>query len=236
VAGGRPVTALRAGTPGPAVTETGRYPVTFIIDTGFGRAVGVDLAAAVDANPATLIALLHPEERPMCDGMRGARLVEFAGGRIACRLARDGIPGADGPTLRGASGEPAAKGGVSVSISHARRYAVALAKAGTGCTVGIDIEPLDDDGAGVLLAGRILSEHERAADGAGEAIPALRRLSLKEAAYKALFPRLGHIPLRDILVTRRRAAYRITTPACDRPIAAASHDHDGHALSLVRVG
>lgn len=233
------MSATRADAPVPESAATALYPVTFASNDGFGRTVGVDLAGALDADPAALIALLHPGERPLCNGMRGARLVEFAGGRIACRLARAGIHGAHGPTLRGPSGEPTATGGVSVSISHARRFAVALAHAGAGCTIGIDIEPLDEAEAGTLLGERILSAQERAADDAGEAIPVLRRLSLKEAAYKALFPRFGHVPLRDITVAQPivpGAGHRITTPACRLPITAVARDHDGHVLSLVRVG
>jgi 4'-phosphopantetheinyl transferase EntD len=214
------------------------YPVAFDLDTGFGRCVGVDLSAALVADPAALPALLHPEERPLCHGMRGARLVEFTGGRIASRLARAGMPGANRPTLRGPAGLPMTTGGISVSISHTRHLAVALANAEAGCTVGVDIEALDETGAIPLLAGRILSEDERAAELTGEAIPILRRLSLKEAAYKALFPRFGHIPLKAISVLpsdQAGAGYRITTPAGHGPVTAAARDLDRHVLSYARV-
>lgn len=222
-----------------AGADAGLYPVAFAIDTGFGRAVGVDLAAALDADPAALVALLHREERPLCLGMRGARLVEFTGGRLAARRARTGIPGADGPTLRGDDGMPAVPGGASISISHSRRFAVALATTAPGRTVGIDIEALDEDRALPLLAERILSEAEHAADRAAEPIAVLRRLSLKEAAYKALFPRLGPIPLRAITVLRARgtgAGYRILTPPGHGQVAAASLDRNGHVLSFARAG
>jgi 4'-phosphopantetheinyl transferase EntD len=214
------------------------YPVAFAIDTGFGRCVGVDLSAALVADPAALPALLHPEEVPLAHGMRGARLVEFAGGRIASRLARAGMRGADRPTLRGPAGQPMATGGIIVSISHTRRIAVALANADAGCTIGVDIEALGDDDTSPLLAERILSADERAADRTAEPIPILRRLSLKEAAYKALFPRFGHIRLREISVLpsgRAGAGYRITTAAGHGPIGAASSDLDRHVLSFVRV-
>lgn len=214
------------------------YPVAFAIDTGFGHCVGVDLSAALSADTAALMALLHPEERPLCARMRGARLVEFAGGRIASRLARAGMCGADRPTLRGPAGQPMATGGVSVSISHTRRLAVALANAEAGCTIGVDLESLDDDDTSPLLAERILSADERAADLTTEPIPSLRRLSLKEAAYKALFPRFGHIRLREISVLpsdRAGARYRITAAAGHGPITAAASDLDRHVLSYVRV-
>jgi 4'-phosphopantetheinyl transferase EntD len=214
------------------------YPVAFAIDFGFGRCFGVGLAAALDADPATLPTLLHAEERPLCTGMRGARRVEFVGGRIAARLTRTGLPGAAGPTLRGPGGAPTATGGIRVSISHSRRFAVAIATAEAGCSIGVDIEALDEDGPIPLLAERILSDDERAADHTGAPIAVLRRLSLKEAAHKALFPRCGHIPLRRISVLQPDSGgsgYRIATPADHGPITADSRDLDGHVLSVVRI-
>ena len=156
--------------------------------------------------------------------MRGARRVEFAGGRIASRLARAGMRAANRPTLRGTAGMPTVTGGNSISISHARHLAVALASADPGCSIGVDIQALDEEGTMPLLAERILSEEERAADRVTEAIPLLRRLSLKEAAYKALFPRFGHVRLREIVVLRERGGgegYRIVATgdgACSEPI------------------
>lgn len=214
------------------------YPVAFAFDTGFGRCVGVDLAAALAADPSSLMALLHSEEQPLGSRMRGARLVEFIGGRVASRLARDGMPGADGPTLRNATGAPIVADGVSVSISHARRFAVALACARSGCCIGVDVEPLDEEHPNPLLAERILSDCERTADRTGKPIPILRRLSLKEAAYKALLPRFGHLPLREIPVLRCHrdgSGYCIVPPAIGDRITAASRDFGQHAVSLVRV-
>jgi len=177
------------------------FPIAFALDTRFGRCIGVDLAPALAADPRALAALLRPEERAICQGMRGARLVEFTGGRIASSLARAGMAGADGPTLRGPGGAPMA-GGVSLSISHTRHLAVALAHDGPG-SIGIDVEqPGEDEGDG-LLAERILGEAERRADDGGEPIDIRLRLSIKEAAYKALHPRVGHIPFRRITVSRR---------------------------------
>jgi 4'-phosphopantetheinyl transferase EntD len=232
MAGGPAVSATRAASLVTEVAARDLYPVAFSIDSGFGRCVGVDLAAALVTDPSVLIALLHPEERLLCRGMRGPRLVEFAGGRIASRLARAGMRDADRPTLRGPAGEPTAAS-ISVSISHTRRFAVALANADAGCTIGVDIEALDEDQAIPLLAERILSEDERVADRAGEPIPILRRLSLKEAAYKALFPRFGHVRLREISVlpSGAGAGYRITTLAGYGTIAATSSDLDRHVLS-----
>jgi 4'-phosphopantetheinyl transferase EntD len=142
------------------------------------------------------------------------------------------------PTLRGPAGEPTATGGISVSISHTRPLAAALANPEAGCTIGVDIETLDEADAIPLLAERILSGGERTADQSAEPIPVLRRLSLKEAAYKALFPRFGHIRLREICVLRPAgggSGYRITTTAGHGPITAAATDLHGHVVSLVHV-
>lgn len=171
------------------------FPLAFRIDTPFGPCIGVDLAATLAADPAVLVAALHPDERPLCIAMRGARLAEFAGGRIASRLARAGMPGGDGPTLRSLDGAPQA-GPVNVSISHTARFAVALAGTRADRHVGVDIETLDDPPGLDLLAERILA----AAETQGDAMPVIERLSLKEAAWKACFPLVGHVPLRRIVI------------------------------------
>jgi 4'-phosphopantetheinyl transferase EntD len=220
-----------------ALARVPLYPIAFAFDTTFGRCVGVDLAAALAADPASVTAQLHPAERMLALAIRGARLVEFTGGRVASRLARSGMPGADRPTLSGEAGLPTVKGGVSVSISHTRRFAVALANAEAGSSIGIDIEPLDEAEAGDLLAERILSDDERAADLRGEAIGILQRLSLKEAAYKALFPRFGHIRLREIAVLRTDGAmrgFRVAAPG-DTTVAVEFLHLHGHILSFARV-
>ena len=106
-----------------------------------------------------------------------------------------------------------------------------------GRHVGVDIEPLDDDDPLALLAERILSDDERMADNASEAIPVAWRLSLKEAAYKALYPRAGPVPLRSITVLRRPGdprSFTIST-AAGLEIEALAQAIDGHVLSLAAV-
>lgn len=212
------------------------FPVAFDLGTQFGRCVGVDLTPARAADPGALPALLLPGERALCDGMRGVRLVEFAAGRIAARLARADMAGAHGPTLRGSGGMPVAAG-VSLSISHTPHLAVALACEGTA-SVGVDLETPGEDEGDVLLAERILSDEERSADRTGEPIAPALRLSLKEAAYKALYPRCGPVPLRRIVVRRRGGG----GPGFDiavadlAGIAVESGERHGHILSFARFG
>jgi 4'-phosphopantetheinyl transferase EntD len=226
------VTTARAADRPPAAL----FPVAFDLDTRFGRSVCVALAPALVADARAAMALLHPEERALCQGMRGARLVEFAGGRIAARIARAGMPGADRPTLRGPGGMPLAAG-VSLSISHTRRLAVALAHDGAA-TIGVDLEEdAEDDGDG-LLAERIVSDIERSADRLGEPIAPVFRLSLKEATFKALYPRGGPVALRRIAVRRRgdgQPGFDVAAAGVSG-IAVELRRIAGHVLSFARVG
>ena len=69
------------------------FPVAFRFeDARFGTCVGVHLPAACRRSAGAACSALHPEERELCRAMRGARLEEFAGGRVASRLARAGMP------------------------------------------------------------------------------------------------------------------------------------------------
>jgi 4'-phosphopantetheinyl transferase EntD len=197
-------------------------------DARFGTCIGVHLRPAGSVAAASLFAELHPEERDLGRSMRGARLVEFAGGRIASRLARAGMACANAPTLIGPNGAPEVAG-VRVSLSHSQKLAVALARPDLGYTVGVDIEAIASDRHGdELLAERILSPDD-APD-----IGTVQRLSIKEAVYKALFALTGtHRPLRDIVVAREGDSFRIRVAAAE--VEAISSRIEGHYLSLGRA-
>ena len=210
------------------------FPVVLDASTPFGRCVVVDLALANAAAPEAILACLCREERTLAEGMRGARVITFAGGRVAARRAKERTPAFGTPTLMEPNGAPTAVTGVAVSISHSRYYATALAAVGPGWDVGVDIEALDDEGPEDLLAERILSDAERAADQACDPIPILLRLSLKEAAYKALFPQVGHTPLRCIGVTRRPGnalGYAVTVEGSEVSVIANATQFWDHVLS-----
>jgi 4'-phosphopantetheinyl transferase EntD len=113
-------------------------------DTRFGTCTGVHLPDSVAA--ASLLASLHPEERELCRSMRGTRLVEFAGGRHASRLAREGMKAARAPTLTGANGAPDVAGRVRISLSHTQKLAAALASSDARYAIGGDIEAIATDG------------------------------------------------------------------------------------------
>jgi 4'-phosphopantetheinyl transferase EntD len=197
-------------------------------DARFGTCAGVHLPPAGSVDAAALLAVLHPEERKLCRSMRGARLVEFAGGRVASRLARTGVTNASGPTLIGANGAPEAAG-VRISLSHTQKLAVALASPDLRYAVGVDIEAIATDGLGDdLLAERILSPAD-APD-----IGIVQGLSIKEAAYKAIFTLTGsHFPLRDIAVAREGEGFSVRLAGLE--VEAISSSIEGHYLSLARA-
>lgn len=215
------------------------FPLAFQLDNGrFGTCVGVHLPVAHSVDPASLLGSLHPEEQALCRAMRGPRLIEWIGGRLASRLARAGSPGADGPTLSGLSGAPEVGGGVKISISHTERLAVALASAEQAYAIGVDVEAISTDTRGEdLLAERIISAAERDGSVDGTNIETVQRLSIKEAAYKAISSLTGkHLPLREISVERDGdEEFRIHVPAADLQVEAISSRIAGHYLSLARA-
>jgi enterobactin synthetase component D len=135
---------------------------------------------------------LHPDERALAETLRGFRQAEFVGGRLAARDAMQALGRRTGPVLRGVRGEPVAPPGVSLSISHKRHLAVAVAARSEFGGLGVDLEVLEPEREGIQQ--RVLVSEEL------ESLEALEpdrrwtstvlRFSIKEAIYKALAPRL----------------------------------------------
>ena len=211
------------------------FPLAFRFDDArFGTCVAVRLPAVHSADPGLLLESLHPEEQELGRSLRGPRLIEWIGGRHASRLARAGMPGAGSPTLSGPNGAPEVGAGVTVSISHSERLAAALASPDRGYAIGVDVEAVPTDARGEdLLAERILSPAERD----GTAIDTVQRLSIKEAAYKAIVRLTGkHLPLREISVEREGdPGFGIRVPNADLHVEAISSRFEGHYLSLARA-
>ena len=203
-------------------------------DERFGTCVAVRLPAVHSADPGSLLELLHPEEQALGRSLRGPRLIEWIGGRHASRLARADMPGAGSPTLSSPNGVPVVGGGVNISISHSERLAAALASPDRGYAIGVDVEAIPSDARGEdLLAERILSPAERD----GPAIDTVQRLSIKEAAYKAILGLTGrHLPLREISVERDGdTGFSIRVPNADLQVQAISSRIEGHYLSPARA-
>jgi 4'-phosphopantetheinyl transferase EntD len=211
------------------------FPLAFRFDDErFGTCVAVRLPALRSADPGLLLESLHPEEQKLSRSLRGPRLIEWIGGRHASRLARAGMPGAGSPTLSGPNGAPEVGGGVTVSISHSERLAAALARPDRGYAIGVDVEAVPSDARGEdLLAERILSPAERD----GTTIETAQRLSIKEAAYKAVVGFTGkHLPLREISVERDGdPGFGIRVPHAVLQVEAISSRIEGHYLSLARA-
>ena len=209
------------------------FPLAFRIVTPFGPSVGVALDAA-PGEPGLVLPRLHPAEREIARELRGARLVEFAGGRIAARLALGGLAAGDRPVLRGPDGAPRCAG-TSISISHSRRLAVALVGTVPGPGVGVDIEPLAVERGDALLAERIVSAVEHAGDDAGHPLAVVERLALKEAAWKALHPLVGPVRLRDLVAVRTPGGVAVSAPGVGAGVtlSAVLLTVDGHALAAV---
>src|SRR6185437_12668985 len=97
-----------------------------------------------------------------------------------------------------------------------------------------DVEAIPSDARGEdLLVERILSPAERD----GSLIVTAQRLSIKEAAYKAIVGLTGkHLPLREISVERDGATgFGIRVPHADLHVEAISSRFEGHYLSLARA-
>ncbi len=211
------------------------FPLAFRFDDArFGTCVAVRLPAAGSTDSGSLLASLHPEEQEFGRPLRGPRLIEFVGGRHASRHARAGMPGSGSPTLPGLNGAPEVGGGVTVSISHTQTLAVALASAEQAYAIGVDIEAMPTDTRGEeLLAERILSPAERG----DVTIETVQRLSIKEAAYKAIVALTGrHMPLREISVDRDAdGGFRIHAADAEMQVEVISSRIEGHYLSLARA-
>jgi 4'-phosphopantetheinyl transferase EntD len=234
---------MAKGQEGAVLAQTGPdlYPLAFRLEERFGTCVGVHLTGAHSIEPAALLRSLHPDEQALCRSMKGARLVEWVGGRHASRLARIGMNGAGSPTLATSSGAPEVAEGVKISISHTQTLAVALASADSGYAIGVDVEAVATDTLGEeLLAERIMSPAEF--DGSlsrGPDIETVQRLSIKEAVYKAAFALTGaHLPLRQISVERHEdggAQFRILVPVETMRVEAMSFRVEEHFLSLASL-
>jgi len=220
----------------PARVTHGRddlLPLAFRRESPFGTCVAVHLPGADSIDPFALLEMLHPEERELCRLMRGPRLIEWVGGRHASRLARAGMPGAGSPTLIGLNGAPEVAG-VKISISHTQKLAVALASLDHAPAIGVDVEAIPTDTRGEeLLAERIMSAAERERP----TIDIVQRLSIKEAAYKAVSTLTGtHLPLREITVERDgEDDFRVRLPDVGMQAEASSSCVESHYLSLARA-
>jgi enterobactin synthetase component D len=157
-----------------------------------GVLAGISLPGVSDPVPDDVLARLHPTEREFASGLKGFRQASYVGGRLAARLAQQGLGRNPLPVLSDPRGAPVPPSGISLSISHKNHLAVALAARADLGSLGVDLETLSPSRVGV--APRVLRPEELEAV---MALPEERqwtatvvRFSIKEAIYKALAPRL----------------------------------------------
>ena len=179
-----------ASRSGPRVARP--WERCLLTGTPHGILAGVALPAPGSEPPEIALQRLHPRERAACAGMAGVRLDQWVGGRLALQHCLRRLRGRRQPFLRGPGGEVLAPRHLSASISHKRSLAVALLGQASAGALGVDLETLAPERC--HLAPRILGPTELEA---WERLPGARRwpalllaFSIKEAAYKAIFPRV----------------------------------------------
>jgi enterobactin synthetase component D len=166
-----------------------RVDVAFDLDLPHGRCVGLAIPDGA-ALEALAQGVLRPEERACAVEWAPARRRTWTAGRAALRLALERA-GLEAPAvLPDDRGAPTLPEGVSASVSHKERLAVALVARETCARVGIDVE--QDRAPRVDIARKVLTVEELAelADltDAERVKQVLVRFSAKEAIYKALDP------------------------------------------------
>ena len=157
-----------------------------------GIVVGIALPAEGAPPDEKALEGLHPDERGACERHRGFRLASFVGGRLAAHGAIQGLGGPFTGIGTGPRGAPLPPQGISLSITHKKHLAIALAARSELGDLGVDLEDLAPIREGI--ADRVLRPEEvELIAGLPEDrrwIATVVRFSLKEAVYKALAPRL----------------------------------------------
>ena len=160
-----------------------------------------------------------PAERDLIRGVAQKRKLEFATGRILARRLLEDLGHPDFPLLRDPDRVPIWPSDVVGSISHKERLCVvAVASIRDRAGLGIDIEP--DQPVTPGLEQRICLPAEEAwaaAEGPSEVGRRCRAVfSVKEAVYKAFFPRVRKVwGFHDVEVSidLERESFRASLPA-----------------------
>ena len=208
-----------------------------------GVVVGVALPVDGDAPDDKVLEGLHPDERSSASNHRAFRLSSFVGGRLAAHGAIQGLGGPFTAIGTGPRGAPLPPPGISLSITHKKHLAVAIAARSELGDLGLDLECLEPERPGV--ASKILrpEEVERI-----ERLPEDRRwtatvvrFSIKEAIYKALAPRLQrYIGFEEAAVALHTDGHaEVTLHLASGPVPSEIHARftwmDRAVLSTVRV-
>lgn len=166
------------------------FQVAFHHATSHGVLTAVHLPDSPDPVPEEVLAELAPNEVDIARTLRGYRVPQFVGGRIALRRACEQLGVRPAELLPDDRGAPVLPRGMVGSISHKRDLAVAMAASQSAGTLGVDIEDYGPPRLTIAPSVLLPSEIE-----AIEALPEprrwialLQRFSIKESIYKALDP------------------------------------------------
>lgn len=130
---------------------------------------------------------LLPQERQFVESWAPHRQREFAMGRMCARRALDSLVAGVASLLPDADGIPQWPEGVVGSISHCRGVAMATVANSADCRLlGLDLEKINRLSAGAI--NKVLHPIEESF-ACGDQLKASILFSLKEAFYKAQFPK-----------------------------------------------
>jgi enterobactin synthetase component D len=133
---------------------------------------------------------LLPEEVAIAETLKGFRVGEFVGGRIALRAACGQLGTRASVLGRNDRGAPTLPEGYVGSVSHKGTLAIGMVARAAGGTLGVDLEEYLPERPAV--ASKVLTESEQAAVAALDPnvrwMGILLRFSIKESIYKALDP------------------------------------------------
>jgi enterobactin synthetase component D len=189
------------------------FDVAWVRRVRFGALAAVHLPAGIAPLAPELLARLAPEEATLALEERGRRQIEFAGGRLAARAAAELLGVGWGPLLKG-EGErnPIAPAGLTASISHKTDLALALVAPEAEGLVGVDLE--GDGRQRLAIASRVCRPEELAScaelPDAERWTEVMTRFAIKEALYKAAWPRVRHFFGFQAAHVELRPALRVT--------------------------
>ncbi len=183
------------------------FPLHFVTESPHGVLAAVHLPArTVDITDDRIPSLLSPEERAHAITLSPLRRVAWIGGRTALHHAARHLGLELGTVLSTPRGAPASPPGITASISHKPRIALALVEQSASDTVGVDLEELDRPRPKIA---RLVLRAEEIAH--VEALPQAQRwraivtaFSLKESVFKAIDPHVRrYVGFHEALVVLR---------------------------------
>ncbi len=186
--------------------------------------------AAIDMDDVDMSAVFRDL---VLDGAAVRRQQQFAAGRIAAWQAIEASGHAPAYPARGDDREPLWPDGVVGSISHTDRYALAAAASSMETmSVGVDLEALRELHSG--LRRKLLTEGEISrlqSAGCYDDEQVLKFFSLKESAYKAVFPFFRQfLDFREVEITQAENGVRYKCLNSAHPAAGLVAQLRGDAL------